>query len=151
MMDIREILEILPHRYPFLLIDKVLELLPGERLLALKNVTFNEPFFNGHFPGAPVMPGVLMLEAAAQASALLVLKTREIQTGQKRKPNELIYFAGIDNARFKRPVFPGDQLMITAQMGREKRGIWMSHADISVGGELACSVDLIAAMKEVQL
>lgn len=150
-MDIHSILEILPHRYPFLLVDRIVEFTPNERLIALKNVTINEPFFQGHFPGQPVMPGVLILEAMAQTSALLAFKSRQALAGggPARKPNEVCYFAGIDDARFKRPVVPGDTLLIEAKMGKFKRSIWVSEVSATVNGELACSASLIAAIKEV--
>ena len=119
-MDIREILEYLPHRYPFLLVDRVLECVPGERILALKNVSINEPFFPGHFPHHPVMPGVLIIEALAQAAALLSFKTQ----GNKSDDKSVYYFVGIDNARFKKPVIAGDQLLLDVAIMRNMRGIW---------------------------
>ena len=115
MLDIQHILRKLPHRYPFLLVDRVVELEKGVRIKALKNVTYNEPFFNGHFPARPVMPGVLMLEALAQASALLSFESMDAE----REEGMVVYFAGIDAARFKRPVGPGDQLMLETRMDGE--------------------------------
>jgi 3-hydroxyacyl-[acyl-carrier-protein] dehydratase len=119
-MDIHEVLEHLPQRFPILMIDRVLECEPGERILALKNVTMNEPHFPGHFPGRPVMPGVMILEAMAQAAGVLVFRT----VGQKPDANSVYYYAGIDNARFKRPVVPGDRLLIEVTILGSKRGIW---------------------------
>ncbi len=144
-MDIKEILKFLPHRYPFLLIDRVLEFTPGETLHAIKNVTINEPFFQGHFPVAPVMPGVLILEAMAQATGLLAFKT------MSNKPSEdvLYYFAGIDNARFKRVVEPGDQLHFEVKMLKERRGIWVFTGEARVDGELVCSADIMCARREI--
>src|SRR5438094_7127858 len=123
-MDIREILEYLPHRYPMLLVDRVLEYEPGKRLLALKNVSMNEPFFTGHFPHHPVMPGVLIIEALAQAAAILSFKT----LGTKPDDKSVYYFVGIDDARFKRPVSPGDQLVLDVSLERLLRGLWKFSA-----------------------
>ena len=117
MLDIQRILQKLPHRYPFLLVDRVLELEKGVRIKALKNVTYNEPFFGGHFPNRPVMPGVLMLEALAQAAALLSFESQDAEPDDKT----VVYFAGIDNARFKRPVVPGDQLVFEVRCDKQKR------------------------------
>jgi 3-hydroxyacyl-[acyl-carrier-protein] dehydratase len=142
--DIEEILEYLPHRYPFLLVDKIVEMVPYESVVAIKNVTMNEPFFAGHFPGQPVFPGVLMLEALAQASAFLAFKS----TGKKAKDGGIIFFAGIDNARFKRVVRPGDQLRLEIKIIKIKKTVWKAHAEASVDGELACSADLMSAQKE---
>src|SRR5579862_2285370 len=119
-LDIHAIMRQLPHRYPFLLVDRVLECKPGESLVALKNVTINEPFFTGHFPHHPVMPGVMIIEALAQASAILSFKT----AGATSDDKTVYYFVGIDNARFKRPVLPGDQLHLYATVTRRSRGIW---------------------------
>ncbi|MGD9870464.1 MAG: 3-hydroxyacyl-ACP dehydratase FabZ [Thauera sp.] len=143
MMDIKEILQYLPHRYPFLLVDRVLEIEPGVRARALKNVTMNEPFFPGHFPHHPVMPGVLIIEAMAQAAALLSFKS----TGVKPDDNSVVYFAGIDNARFKRPVVPGDQLIFDVEITQSKRNIFKYKARASVDGELAAEADLMCAIK----
>lgn len=142
-MDINEIIEYLPHRYPFLLVDRVLELEEGVRILALKNVTINEPFFPGHFPNRPVMPGVLILEALAQAAAVLSFKTM----GHKPDPNSVVYYAGIDNARFKRPVLPGDQLLLDVSISRKMRNIWKYNATARVGDELAAEAELMCALK----
>lgn len=142
-MDILEILEYLPHRYPFLLVDRVLELEEGRRILALKNVTMNEPFFPGHFPHHPVMPGVLIVEAMAQAAALLSFKSH----GVKPDENQVVYFAGIDNARFKRPVVPGDQLLLEATITQAKRGIYKYKAQARVGDQLAAEGELMCAIR----
>jgi 3-hydroxyacyl-[acyl-carrier-protein] dehydratase len=123
-MDIHHILKMLPHRYPFLLVDRVLQLDKGKSIVALKNVTINEPFFNGHFPHRPVMPGVLMLEALAQAAALLSFHTMEVVPDD----NTIYYFAGIDGARFKRPVEPGDALTLMVELDRMKAGIFKFKA-----------------------
>jgi 3-hydroxyacyl-[acyl-carrier-protein] dehydratase len=144
-MDILEILDYLPHRYPFLLVDRVLELVPGERVLALKNVTMNEPFFPGHFPHHPVMPGVLIVEAMAQAAALLSFKSH----GVKPDENQVVYFAGIDNARFKRPVVPGDQLLLEATITHSKRGIYKYKAVARVGEQVAAEGELMCAIRSL--
>jgi 3-hydroxyacyl-[acyl-carrier-protein] dehydratase len=145
MMDIHQILKQLPHRYPFILVDRVLELEKGKRIVALKNVTINEPFFVGHFPFRPVMPGVLMLEAMAQAAALLAFDT----LGTTPDNNTVYYFAGIDGARFKRPVEPGDQLTLTVVLERVKSGIFKFSATSHVGAELACQAQLMCTMRSV--
>jgi len=145
MMDIHQILKKLPHRYPILLVDRVIALEKGKSIKALKNVTINEPFFQGHFPYRPVMPGVLMLEALAQAAALLAFDA--LGTG----PSEdlLYYFAGIDNARFKRPVEPGDQLTLDVEMVRMKAGIFKFNCSASVDGTLAVQAELTCAVRPV--
>ncbi|MDI1349474.1 3-hydroxyacyl-ACP dehydratase FabZ [Aquabacterium sp.] len=145
MMDIHKILEKLPHRYPFLLVDRVLELELNKRIRALKNVSINEPYFQGHFPHRPVMPGVLMLEALAQAAALLAFES----TGDGVDENMVIYFAGIDGARFKRPVEPGDQLILEVTLDRVKSGIYKFTAQGSVDGELAVSAELMCTKRKV--
>lgn len=142
-MDINEILQYLPHRYPFLLVDRVLELEEGKRILALKNVTMNEPFFPGHFPHHPVMPGVLIVEAMAQAAALLSFKTM----GVKPDENSVVYFAGIDNVRFKRPVVPGDQLLFDVSITQSKRNIYKYKGVARVGEEVATEAELMCALK----
>ena len=144
-MDIHKILEKLPHRYPFLLVDRVLELELNKRIRALKNVSINEPYFQGHFPHRPVMPGVLMLEALAQAAALLAFES----TGDGVDENMVIYFAGIDGARFKRPVEPGDQLILDVTLDRVKSGIYKFTAQGSVDGELAVSAELMCTKRKV--
>lgn len=139
-MDIHEVLKFLPHRYPFLLIDRVLEIKEGESLVAIKNVTVNEAYFMGHFPNRPVMPGVLILEALAQAAAVLAYKTT------KSTPHDSIFlFAGIDNARFRRIVEPGDQLRLEVKLVRAKLDMWKLQGAAYVGEELACSADLLSA------
>ena len=145
MMDIHQILKQLPHRYPILLVDRVLELEKGKRIKALKNVSINEPFFNGHFPHRPVMPGVLMLEALAQAAALLAFDTLGVTPDDKT----VYYFAGIDGARFKRPVEPGDQLLLHVELARMKSGIFKFHARATVADELAVEAELICTMRSI--
>ncbi len=143
MMDIHKILKQLPHRYPILLVDRVLELEKGRRIKALKNVTINEPFFTGHFPHRPVMPGVLMLEAMAQAAALLVFDTAGVTPDDKT----MYYFAGIDGARFKRPVEPGDQLVMDVTLERAKASIFKFKGVARVGEEIACEAELMCTMR----
>lgn len=144
-MDIHEILEHLPHRYPFLLVDRVVEIIPGTSIHAYKNVTINEPFFVGHFPHHPVMPGVLIMEALAQAAGILSFKTME----EKPSPDTVFYFAGIDEARFKRPVLPGDQLHLHVEIERQMRGIWKYKAEARVDGHLAASAKLMCAKRDL--
>ena len=145
MMDIHAVLKQLPHRFPFRLVDRVVELEKGRRIVALKNVTINEPFFVGHFPHRPVMPGVLMLEALAQAAALLAFDTLGVTPDDKT----VYYFAGIDAARFKRPVEPGDQLMLHAELDRMKAGIFKFKSRAMVGAELAVEAELICTMRRI--
>ncbi|MDR7148734.1 3-hydroxyacyl-[acyl-carrier-protein] dehydratase [Hydrogenophaga palleronii] len=145
MMDIHEIRKQLPHRYPFLLVDRVLEIEKGKRIKAIKNVTINEPFFGGHFPNRPVMPGVLMLEAMAQAAALLAFDT----AGVTMDDNTVYYFAGIDAARFKRPVEPGDQLVMEVELDRMRSGIYKFKGVIRVDGEVVCEAELMCTMRTV--
>ncbi len=144
-LDIYEILQHLPHRYPFLLIDRVTECIPGESLIGYKNVTYNEPYFTGHFPQRPVMPGVLILEALAQATGILAFRT----LGRVPDENSLYYFVGVDKARFKRPVEPGDQLQLSVKFIKEKRGIWKFEGAATVDDEIVCSADLMCAEREV--
>ena len=144
-MDIYKILQKLPHRYPFLLVDRVLEVEKNVQIRALKNVTINEPFFQGHFPTRPVMPGVLMLEALAQTAALLAFETM----GAGVDDNSVYYFVGIDGARFKRPVEPGDQLLLNVQMDRNKAGIYKFKARAMVGEELAVEAELMCTVRKV--
>lgn len=144
-MNIHKILQKLPHRYPFLLVDRVLEVEKNVRIRALKNVTINEPFFPGHFPNRPVMPGVLMLEALAQTAALLAFETQ----GEGVDEDSVYYFVGIDGARFKRPVEPGDQLILDVQMDRNKGGIYKFNAQAFVGDELAVSAQLMCTVRKV--
>ncbi|MDQ3060588.1 MAG: 3-hydroxyacyl-ACP dehydratase FabZ [Pseudomonadota bacterium] len=145
MMDIHQILKLLPHRYPILLVDRVLEIETGKSIKALKNVTINEPFFMGHFPKHPVMPGVLMIEAMAQAAALLSFSTLGVTPDDKT----VYYFAGIDGARFKRPVGPGDQLIMDVELLRMKAGIFKFKGVCSVDGKLACEAELMCTMRTV--
>ena len=143
-MDINKVLSLLPHRYPFLLIDRVLEFEPNQRLLAIKNVTYNEPFFNGHFPVRPVMPGVLIIEAMAQATGLLGMESNPEQVDE----NTLYYFVGIDKARFKRPVEPGDQLLLEVTMKRNKRGIWMFSGNAKVDGKVVATAEIMCTARD---
>jgi 3-hydroxyacyl-[acyl-carrier-protein] dehydratase len=145
MMDIHHILKLLPHRYPILLVDRVLELEKGKSIKALKNVTINEPFFEGHFPHRPVMPGVLMLEALAQAAALLSFDMLGVTLDDKT----VYYFAGIDSARFKRPVEPGDQLLLNVSLDRMKAGIFKYKAQALVGTEVAVEAELMCTMRKI--
>lgn len=140
LMDIHEILKYLPHRYPFLLIDRVIDIEMGQSLVAIKNVTANETFFMGHFPEQPVMPGVLILEALAQAAAVLAYKS----TNTKANEGVLFYFVGIDHARFRRVVEPGDQLRLEVKVLRSKRDIWKLAGEAYVGDELACSAEFMS-------
>ncbi|MEY3379827.1 MAG: 3-hydroxyacyl-ACP dehydratase FabZ [Hylemonella sp.] len=144
-LDIHQILKKLPHRYPILLVDRVLEVEKGKRIKAIKNVTINEQFFNGHFPHRPVMPGVLMLEALAQTAALLSFET----LGETPDDKTVYYFAGIDGARFKRPVEPGDQLTLEVELLRMKAGIFKFKALASVGSELAVEAELMCTMRRI--
>lgn len=144
-MEIAEIKEYLPHRYPFLLVDRVLELEPGKRIVALKNVTVNEPFFEGHFPHYPVMPGVLIVEAMAQAAALLSFKS----VGTKRDDNTVVYLVGVDGARFKRPVVPGDALILEAEKILEKRGLVKYAVRAKVDGVIACEAELLCTQRTI--
>ena len=144
-MDIHRILKRLPHRYPFLLVDRVLELEKNVRIKALKNVTINEPFFSGHFPARPVMPGVMMLEALAQTAALLSFESMDVEPGE----DTVVYFVGIDGARFKRPVEPGDQLVLEASIERAKSGIYKYKTRATVGSETAVEAELMCTMRKV--
>jgi len=143
-LDILQIQELLPHRYPFLLVDKVIECEPNGRLRAVKNVTFNEPFFQGHFPNQPIMPGVLIMEALAQATALLTAQSANMGTGTT------YYLAGIDNARFKRQVVPGDQLILEVTYIKHKRHLWSFDCRAEVDGELAASAQIMCAVSEAK-
>jgi len=142
-MDIHQVLQYLPHRYPFLLIDRVLEVVPNERIVALKNVSMNEPFFPGHYPHHPVMPGVLVIEAMAQASAILSFKTM----GTLPSDDSVYYFVGIEGARFKRPVSPGDQLLLKASISMNRRGMWKFLAQAEVDGQIAAEAELICTLR----
>ncbi len=140
-MDIQAVLAQLPHRYPFLLVDRVIECVPGKRIEAIKNVTVNEPFFSGHFPGRPLMPGVIILEALAQAAGILAFKTAGVVPDDKSR----FYFVGIDKARFRRPVEPGDRLVLKATLERAIRGIWKFETVAEVDGEVAASATMMVA------
>lgn len=140
-MDIEAIMRELPHRYPFLMLDRVLELVPGERIVALKNVTFNEPYFTGHFPHRPVMPGVMIIEAIAQASGILAFKT----VGYTPTLATRFYFVAIDKARFRKPVEPGDQLKLTVTLLRAFKGIWKFHGLAEVDGVEVASTEIMVA------
>jgi 3-hydroxyacyl-[acyl-carrier-protein] dehydratase len=144
-MDIHEVRKYLPHRFPFLLIDRVLDWRADETLTAIKNVTINEPFFQGHFPHQPVMPGVLILETMAQACGILSMKTLNTTPSD----DSVYYFLGIDKARFKRPVSPGDQLRIEVSVKRKMKGIWMFDASATVDGEECCSAELMCTYKGI--
>ena len=141
-MDINEVLAHLPQRFPMMMLDRVKEFEPFKRILAVKNVSANEPYFPGHFPQRPIMPGVLILEAMAQAAGVLVFRSR----GEKPNPDSLYYYVGIDHARFKRPVVPGDQLEIEVHMERQLRGIGRFKCEARVGGELAAEATILCAV-----
>jgi 3-hydroxyacyl-[acyl-carrier-protein] dehydratase len=140
-LRIAEIMRILPHRYPFLLVDRVVEVDPDKRIVALKNVTINEPFFNGHFPGAPVMPGVLTIESMAQAGAILGLLEKKADLTKT-----LVYFMGIDEAKFRRPIVPGDQMRIVVEVLRRKAVVWKMKGEVYVGSELAAEATLLSSI-----
>jgi beta-hydroxyacyl-ACP dehydratase FabZ len=141
-LRIAEIMRILPHRYPFLLVDRVIEVDADKRLVALKNVSINEPFFNGHFPGAPVLPGVLIIEAMAQAGAIMGL----LHSEPSELKDSIVYFMGIDEARFRRPVVPGDQMRIVVDVLRRKPTIWKMRGEVYVGSELAAEATLLSSI-----
>ncbi len=143
--DITEILQYLPHRYPFLLLDRVLSFTPGQTLTALKNVTYNEPFFPGHFPQRPIMPGVLILEALAQATGVLAFKTAQ----ELHDANSMYYLVGIDKARFKQPVQPGDQLILQVSLERMRRDIGRFLGEASVDGKVVASAELLCAKRSI--
>lgn len=145
MLDVKEIQKYLPHRYPFLLVDRILELELNKRVVALKNITVNEDLFNGHFPGNPIFPGVLIIEAMAQASGVLGFKTMD----KTPEDGSVYLFVGADNVRFKRQVVPGDQLILTAEVMKVRRGIWKFACTATVDGELVCSADIMCADREV--
>ena len=144
-MDIRDILECLPHRYPFLLIDRVIACEPGKKVVALKNVTINEPFFTGHFPHHPVMPGVLIIEALAQAAAILSFRTMSHKADDKT----VYYFVGIDKARFKRPVGPGDSLMLEVELKRHARNMWMFNCVARVNDAVVTEAELMCTVRSI--
>src|SRR5213596_39808 len=141
LLNVADILRLLPHRYPFLLVDRVVELDPGKRLVAIKNVTINEPFFNGHFPGAPVMPGVLTIESMAQAGAILGLLEKNVDLTKT-----IVYFMGIDEAKFRRPIVPGDQMRIVVEVLRRKAIVWKMKGEVYVGPELAAEAILLSSI-----
>jgi 3-hydroxyacyl-[acyl-carrier-protein] dehydratase len=143
-LQVQEIMALLPHRYPFLLIDRVLDYTPGESLTAIKNVTINEPIFTGHFPGMPIFPGVLILEALAQATGILGFKTVT-----ERSENELYLFAAIDEARFKKPVVPGDTMVLEVKFLKERRNMWKFYGEAKVDGQIVCSAELMCARREL--
>ena len=145
-MDIKQILEYLPHRYPFLLVDRVLSCVPGESIVALKNVTINEPFFQGHFPNYPVMPGVLIIESMAQAAAILTFHSEQA----KPDGSSVYFFVGIDNARFKRPVVPGDTLRLEVSILRHVRGIWKFAAKAWVGETMAAESEIMCTVRSIR-
>jgi 3-hydroxyacyl-[acyl-carrier-protein] dehydratase len=145
-MDIKAIIEHIPHRYPMLLVDRVLDLVPGESIRALKNVSINEPYFCGHFPHQPVMPGVLIIEALAQTAAVLSFKTN----GKTPDENTLVYFVGIDGARFKKPVVPGDQLVLELKVLRHSRGIWKYEGKAYVDGQIVCEAELMSTVRTAE-
>jgi len=145
-LEIEDILKALPHRYPFLLVDKVLDFEPFEYLKAIKNVSINEPYFQGHFPGMPIMPGVLMLEALAQAGGVLFSKSLTPEPDHQF----VFFFAGIDNVKFKQIVVPGDQLTIHIKLLVKKNNFWRMQGTVHVGDKLACSAELLSAVKEVK-
>ena len=142
-MDIQKITSLLPHRYPFLLVDRVIEVEPGERLVAIKNVTINEPFFQGHFPEKPVMPGVLIIEALAQATGLLAMESEEVAG------KAIYYLVGVDKARFKRPVVPGDQLHLEVSVSKQRRGIWTFSAKGTVDGAVCASAEIMCTARDL--
>ena len=144
--DIQDVMRYLPHRYPLLLIDRVLELVPGEHIVAMKNVTANEPYFPGHFPGQPVMPAVMILESMAQATAILCMRTLK----QLPADGAIYYFVGIDGARFRTPVLPGDQLQLRIDILKHSRGIWKVKASASVAGKNVAAAELMGALREIE-
>jgi 3-hydroxyacyl-[acyl-carrier-protein] dehydratase len=143
MIDIREIQTLLPHTYPFLLVDRILEIEPGKRIVGIKNVTFNEPFFPGHFPGRPIMPGVLIVEAMAQTAGVLAFKS--IPEEEQGRP---VFFLGLDNVRFRKPVVPGDQLRMELEITKHRQAIWGFSGKSYVDGKLVAEADLLAMLGE---
>jgi len=148
-MDIQKIMQLLPHRFPFLLVDRVTEVIPGKELTGYKNISINEPFFQGHFPIKPIFPGVLIIEALAQATGLLAFATENINTTEDS--TSLFYLVGVDSARFKQPAVPGDQLILHAEIDKVKRGVWKFEAQASVDGKVIASADLMCAVRDVDL
>lgn len=143
MLDINEIMELLPHRYPFLLVDRIEEMELGKRIVGIKNVTINEPFFQGHFPGHPIMPGVLIVEALAQVGGILAFKSETDKT-----EGSVVYFMGIDNARFRKPVLPGNQLRLEIEVIKQRRAIWRFKGEAYVGEELVAEAELLATIMD---
>lgn len=141
MVEIRDIINLLPHRFPFLLVDRIIEIEPGKRIVGIKNVTLNEPFFEGHFPGNPIMPGVLIIEAMAQTGGVLAFKTYPEKKGS-------VFFLGIDNARFRKPVTPGDQLKMVVEVKKQKLDIWVFEAKAYVNDEIVAEAEIMAMLKE---
>ena len=145
MIEIKEILTVLPHKYPFLLVDRILEIEPGKRIVGIKNVSYDEPFFSGHFPGRPIMPGVLIVEAMAQTAGVLAFKSLPEQDQGKKKP---VYFLGIDHVRFRKPVVPGDQLRLELEITRHRQAIWGFQGKALVDQTLVAEADLLAMLGE---
>jgi len=143
MMEIKEIMNILPHAYPFLLVDRIIEIEPGKRIVGIKNVTYNEPFFPGHFPGRPIMPGVLIVEAMAQTAGVLVCNSL---SGEER--NKPVYFLGMDNVKFRKPVIPGDQLRLELEITKHRQSIWGFKGKALVDGKVVAEAELLAMMGE---
>ncbi len=150
MIEAKEIMSILPHAFPFLLVDRILEVEPGKRIVGLKNVTYNEPFFPGHFPGQPIMPGVLILEAMAQTAGVLVFKSMSVETQEKLEEyrKRPVFFLGIDNARFRKPVIPGDQLRFELEVTRQRQSVWGFKGKALVDGKLVAEAELLAMLGE---
>jgi 3-hydroxyacyl-[acyl-carrier-protein] dehydratase len=144
--DIRDIFRFLPHRYPFLLVDRVATLEEGKSIVAIKNVTYNEPFFVGHFPQVPTMPGVLILEALAQASGILAVVTSKVEA----QSGFILYFAGIDSARFRKPVYPGDQLLLHSEIEKHKRDIWKFRTRATVSDDLVCEAEMLCVLRDAR-
>ena len=144
--DIRDIFRFLPHRYPILLVDRVIALEEGRQIDAIKNVTYNEPFFPGHFPEVPTMPGVLILEALAQASGILAVVTEKVEANS----GFILYFAGIDQARFRKPVYPGDQLILHSELEKHKRDIWKFRTRATVNETLVCEADMLCVLRDAR-
>ena len=143
MMEIKEIMNILPHAYPFLLVDRIIEIEPGKRIVGIKNVTYNEPFFPGHFPGRPIMPGVLIVEAMAQTAGVLVCNSLS-----EEERNKLVYFLGMDNVKFRKPVIPGDQLHLELEITKHRQSIWGFKGKALVDGKLVAEAELLAMLGE---
>ena len=143
MIDIKEIMAMLPHAYPFLLVDRIVEIEPGKRVVGIKNVTYNEPFFPGHFPGRPIMPGVLIVEAMAQTAGVLIFNSLP-----QEDHNKTVFFLGIDNVRFRKPVIPGDQLRMELEITRHRQSIWAVKGKALVDGNVVAEGDLMAMIGE---